>query len=1103
MNRASNWIESPGHLVEASAGTGKTTKLVEEFVRTICIGADVRRMVAVTFTHAAAGELKLRIRQKLDEAILIHDAPLTVHRVRAGIERLEQSFIGTIHGFCGNCLRQRPVEAALDPSFVELSEMDSSALFNRVFHRWLERRLIEGSPTLKRAFCRLAYKDERNQNAVAALRDAAWRIADWRDFPAKWQRPASPSREQLDSLLISIAEVTRGWKAASSGYQYLRATLFAAAELGERAAIMRAAGAIDYDTLEAELCYVGRRRYESADFTALSYRIPDCFLQWQGLITELADYSWRADAEFAADLRDELWEMVSEYEVAKQAAGAVDFQDLLLKTRDLLLNPDARRWFQNQYDHVFVDEFQDSDPLQAEVMMLLTASDPSESDWRKVIPAAGKLFLVGDPKQSIYRFRRAEVSLYRQVADQLQCAGATGEHLSKSHRSVSSIQQFVNSAFELKMTPYLPLEGGRGPTADQPGVVALPVPQIFSQYGNVTKWKIEESAPKAVAGFIQWLIRSSGWKITRRDGRDPSISENDICILFRRFTADTTRGYVHSLECRGISHVLVGSKSLHEREEVMTLCAALKCIEHPDDELNLYATLRGSLFAIEDAELFRYKEKYRWINYNKIPAKQSDEASDIQEALEILAELHQKRNNRPIAATISQLFEETRSHLGFALRPGGERVVANVNRIVDLARRFEMSAATSFRSFVEFLDDEAGTKEAGEAPLLEQDADGVKLMTVHKAKGLEFPVVILADPTCNAVGEGDRYTDTKTGLCVRRLLGCAPLELREHEADEVAAERAEADRLAYVAATRASDLIVVTAIGTQVWENGWLAPMSEALYPASQNWIHPRKYPTFNGQRTVLDTPSKGGAVPSVMPGWHKPARGSHEVLWFDPLLISEEPPLAAGLSTHELIAGDPTPTLSIYETWSESGRAAREFGRHKQQVVMTATGATGQFPPSDLRVETVTVGAATQQKFSRQFGKLVHGILQDVDFAASITDLLPLATAYARSMRRPATEAAVAAEIIRQVLGHPLILAARGAQKLIREEPFALRTAEGAIIEGKIDLAYCSADQWTLIDYKTGPAQRSHYERQMRWYAMALQASDGLPVRCVLLEIG
>jgi ATP-dependent exoDNAse (exonuclease V) beta subunit len=627
---------------------------VEEFVRTIRSGADVRRTAVVTFTHAAAGELKLRIRQKLDEAVLIHNDPITTQRVRAGIEKLEQAFIGTIHGFCGHCLRQRPVEAALDPSFVELSEMESSALFAHVFRRWLERRLTEGSTTLKRAFCRLAYKDERNQDAVAALRDAAWKIADWRDFPAKWQRPTSPFREQLDALLTSIAGVTGAWKAATNGYQYLRSSLFAAAELGERAAIMKSAGCVDYDSLEAELCYVGRRRYESSDFTALSYRLPDCFQRWQFLITELAEYSLRADAEFVADLRDELWEMVAEYDVAKRASGVVDFQDLLLKTRDLLLNRDARTWFQKQYDHVFVDEFQDTDPLQAEVILLLTASDPSESDWQKVTPAAGKLFLVGDPKQSIYRFRRAEVSLYRQVAHQLARAGATREPLSISHRSNSPIQEFVNAAFEARMQPYVPLEGGRQAKSGQPGVVVLPVPNIFNQYGRVTKGNIEESAPKAVAGFIQWLIKSSGWKITRRDASDPSISVNDICILFRRFTADTTRGYVHSLECRRISHVLVGSKSLHEREEVMTLCSALKSVEHPDDELNLYATLRGSLFAIEDAELFKFKEKHRWINYSKIPAEQDDEFTGIREALELLADLHRTRNSRPIAATISQ-----------------------------------------------------------------------------------------------------------------------------------------------------------------------------------------------------------------------------------------------------------------------------------------------------------------------------------------------------------------------------------------------------------------------------------------------------------------
>jgi hypothetical protein len=239
------------------------------------------------------------------------------------------------------------------------------------------------------------------------------------------------------------------------------------------------------------------------------------------------------------------------------------------------------------------------------------------------------------------------------------------------------------------------------------------------------------------------------------------------------------------------------------------------------------------------------------------------------------------------------------------------------------------------------------------------------------------------------------------------------------------------------------------------------------------------------------------------MPGWHKPGRGSHQVLWFDPLLISEEPPMAAGLSTNELIVGDSAPTFSLYKKWSESADGAREHGRRRQQVVITATGSSGAYSPSKLRVETITIGAATQQKFSRHFGRLVHGILQDVDFAASMSHLQTLATAYARSMRRPAAEAGSAAEIVRQVLTYPLLLATRQAQKVIREEPFVLRTPEGALIEGKIDLAYCSPDGWTLIDYKTGQGQHSQYERQMRWYAMALVASDELPVRCVLLEIG
>jgi ATP-dependent helicase/nuclease subunit A len=167
MNAAASpaWMTARGHIVEASAGTGKTTRLVQEFVNAVRAGADVRRTLALTFTHAAAGDLKLRIRQKLDDAVTATTG-MTRDRIRKGIEHLEQAYIGTIHGFCAHCLRQRPVEAALDPAFIELAEMESAALFAKVFERWLETRLAQGSPTLNRAFSRLAYRDDKNQDAV-------------------------------------------------------------------------------------------------------------------------------------------------------------------------------------------------------------------------------------------------------------------------------------------------------------------------------------------------------------------------------------------------------------------------------------------------------------------------------------------------------------------------------------------------------------------------------------------------------------------------------------------------------------------------------------------------------------------------------------------------------------------------------------------------------------------------------------------------------------------------------------------------------------------------------------------------------------------------
>ena len=270
-----------------------------------------------------------------------------------------------------------------------------------------------------------------------------------------------------------------------------------------------------------------------------------------------------ADADLAAHLRDELWEVVGLYQQEKSRAGQLDFMDLLLCARDLLRHDGARADLQRVYQRIFVDEFQDTDPLQAEILLLLAAADPAERDWRKAQPAPGKLYVVGDPKQSIYRFRRADARLFHRICQGLRGDGVGARALTSSTRSTKAIQSFVNAAFENSIAHYLPLEGGVEGPPEQPAIVALPMPYPYGTR-NLSNVKIDACSPNAVAAFIQWLCQESGWKVRDRvAGTWVGVRPEHVCILFRRFTnfgTDLTQEYVRCLEARGIAHLLVGSK---------------------------------------------------------------------------------------------------------------------------------------------------------------------------------------------------------------------------------------------------------------------------------------------------------------------------------------------------------------------------------------------------------------------------------------------------------------------------------------------------------------------------------------------------------------
>ena len=401
------------------------------------------------------------------------------------------------------------------------------------------------------------------------------------------------------------------------------------------------------------------------------------------------------------------------------------------------------------------------------------------------------------------------------------------------------------------------------------------------------------------------------------------------CALPIYGATDLTREIARALEARGVAHLLAGSKTFHHREEVETIRAALTAIEWPSDELNVFATLKGPLFAIPDETLLAWHEEHGGFH----PFHPQEASGMVAEALAILRDLHRTRNTQPFAVTVNQLLEATRAHASFVLRPGGQQILANVMRVADLARTYESSGGISFRGFVEEMIALAEKGEAAEAPVLEEDSDGVRLMTVHAAKGLEFPVVILADLMTNiSRNEPEVYVDAKAGLCAAELLGCSPWELRDNAAQEVERERAEGVRVAYVAATRARDLLVVPAVGDEVWpDNGWLSPLNKALYPARGDWRRAEPAvacPAF-GKSSIVFRPldASPGEEISVHPGSIRPHTGQHSIVWWDPNVLKLSETGQQGLLKQEVLAEDQGASSAEYLAWREQRSQAIAAG--------------------------------------------------------------------------------------------------------------------------------------------------------------------------------
>ena len=1167
-------------IVEAAAGTGKTTELVRRILRVLETGrATMVEIVAVTFTEKAAGELKLRLREALEKARADAEASGSIDvkaRLDLALETLEEAHVNTIHGFCADLLRERPVEATVDPLFAVLTEAQATRLYSRAFRDWLQAALQDPPEGARRALRRTsggAFFGGGSDGPIDRLQNAGRQLAEGRDFPTPWTRRPFDRASEIERLVGVLHTFAALTDTPASERDNLFVDTAGVRRLSRQIRLEQSFGRVEHDAWEARLVDLVRDRGFSRPRKGTGYKFgpnatrTDVLAARDRLFGDLQQFRKDADADLAACLQGELAGATAKYQTLKSAAGVLDFADLLARARDLLKsNTAVRLHLQQKFRRIFVDEFQDTDPVQAEILLLLAADDPDVNRWDHVRPKPGKLFIVGDPKQAIYRFRGTDVGTYWRVGRHLEAQGGRVVKLTTSYRSVPGIQRFVNAAFAPVMVAnettlqadYVPLSPSRPAMASQPSVVALPVPRPYSGRGplRASGKAIDESLPDAVGAFIAWLTDpKNGWTVAGGVALQPK----HIAVLFRRFSSfsqDITRKYTDAMEARGVPHLLVGGKSFHGREEVETVRAALAAIEWPDDELSVFATLKGSLFAIDDAHLLEFRHRFHVLHPFRVPkelggnsgqelvltAEPTSHLQPIADVLRLVQQLHRQRNYRPVADTVSRLLAETRAHVGFILRPAGEQALANVLHVAELARQYEAGGGISFRGFIDELRS-AAESEAAEAPILEESSDGVRLMTVHKAKGLEFPVVILADLTCRmSRGDASRYLDADRQLLAMKIGGWAPHELHDHAAEEVARDEAEGVRLAYVAATRARDLLVVPALGDGAWDGGWLAPLNAALYPATSVRRTPARgpgCPPFKSKDTVLERPNDETAGPfTVCPGLHAFEGGEsaagYDVVWWDLGTLALGAKTSFGVRRDDLIVKDVARHVvadgrSRYDRWRLARADALDAGKVPSIEVRTVRERTADdqsavelVGPFDLaqgrqmgQVGLVglvrTPGRSDPAVPARgpAFGVLVHAVLALTPFDTDANQLRALATSEARVLGLSEVDAAQAAMNVERMLTHDLLVRARAAEArgaCRRETPVTVLLPEGTLVEGVVDLAFEEQGTWTVVDYKTDRELDGdgleRYRRQVAIYIHAVATATGQPASGVILQV-
>ena len=845
--------------VTAGAGSGKTRILVERYLKIVLSDPrKVKRVIAFTFTNKAAGEMQERVAETVNERLETETKQNEKRKLLAVRDQLNSAAISTIHSFCARVLREFPIEAGLSPDFSELEDMQQIILkqeaINQVFETINNLRTEDEKSNWIFLFSHIGRK-QISEILLAALAKPFEMnlIADlfrgmdedsYIDFLSKnWMQMVKTIIGEIDfkayaRILTQLIANDSGHPKNQKGQSILeelngiqKILDNEADELNSYSAFIRLA---DLLTTNSGSAYKNASQLGGKE--SWDNRSVDLLVLISEMCSEPASKVAEMNPGLPHDASDRLWFklfriilnlfelVVDQYNDLKQETGHVDFEDLQMIILQLLKNNSrVREELVNRYDFILVDEFQDTDNLQWAIIRHLAGGEDNFS--------GNKVFVVGDPKQSIYGFRSADIRIFREVKQLFaQQAGYSNESeyngnvvFEESFRFLPRLNGFINNLFEkiLKENDDNPFEVGFHPLRsmrDLPGKGEIELALLESKEDHV------ENEAEFIAQKIKSIIQAEKtcykWQGSENE---IAVALGDIAILLRQRT--------HLLEIEqalrkyDIPFKTAGGIGFWQKQEIFDFYHLLRFITNPKDDFALVAMLRSKMFLLSDTALFllvqvdgaTYWDKLR--NFAATEDLAQTDRNIIEIAIEKIETWLALRDRIPLDQLLHRIMDDLMFETILAAQLNGDQLIANINKLIDQAQSFSLTGAGGLQDFLNHLNEviEFELRE-GEAQVTLEDKSTVKIMTIHASKGLQFPVVILPFLNTRLKGKpSSALIDGEIGLATKLNSGIVKNKRDDHTLHNILKFRqrqkdiAEAKRLFYVAATRASNHLILSA----------------------------------------------------------------------------------------------------------------------------------------------------------------------------------------------------------------------------------------------------------------------------------------------------